>query len=294
MIAKGIDRFPDNTDRMAGSVDVWWIVHDGGMLMLLPFLLTQNKVWRHCKMRIFTVAQMEDNSIQMKKDVEKFVYQLRIHAEVQVIEMRTADISAYTYERTLVMEQRSAMLRAAKEGGNGMSLTPQKLVDSAGDTPPTVTELKVDSGIRIEVSPGDVELSAVLPQSADVENGFDDSPSLRSTNSSLAGSRISLELTNNQYSFSANSGQQLLKQDLLLVTKPNKRNVRRMHTAVRLNETIRSKSQDARLVILNLPGPPKNEAGEENYMGFLEVLAEGMERVLMVRGGGREVITIYS
>jgi hypothetical protein len=30
---------------------------DGGMLMLLPFLLTQHKVWRNCKMRIFTVAR---------------------------------------------------------------------------------------------------------------------------------------------------------------------------------------------------------------------------------------------
>jgi len=31
-----------------------------------------------------------------------------------------------------------------------------------------------------------------------------------------------------------------------------------------------------------------------SYMEFLEVLTEGLERVLMVRGGGREVITIYS
>lgn len=29
-------------------------------------------------------------------------------------------------------------------------------------------------------------------------------------------------------------------------------------------------------------------------MDFLEVLTEGLEKVLMVRGGGREVITIYS
>ena len=28
-------------------------------------------------------------------------------------------------------------------------------------------------------------------------------------------------------------------------------------------------------------------------MEYLEVLTEGIERVLMVRGGGREVITIY-
>ena len=29
-------------------------------------------------------------------------------------------------------------------------------------------------------------------------------------------------------------------------------------------------------------------------MEFLEVLTEGLDRVVMVRGGGREVITIYS
>ncbi|XP_065368009.1 solute carrier family 12 member 5-like [Calliphora vicina] len=78
--------------------------------------------------------------------------------------------------------------------------------------------------------------------------------------------------------------------------KPNEMNVRRMHTAVKLNEVIVNKSQDAQLVIMNLPGPPKdiNPARESNYMEFLEVLTEGLEKVLMVRGGGREVITIYS
>ncbi|KAJ8374859.1 hypothetical protein SKAU_G00054390 [Synaphobranchus kaupii] len=74
----------------------------------------------------------------------------------------------------------------------------------------------------------------------------------------------------------------------------NQSNVRRMHTAVRLNEAVVNKSQGAHLVLLNMPGPPKNKCGDENYMEFLEVLMEGLNRVLLVRGGGREVITIYS
>lgn len=77
---------------------------------------------------------------------------------------------------------------------------------------------------------------------------------------------------------------------------PDEGTVRRMHTAVKLNEVIVSRSHDSQLVILNLPGPPRDTKleRESNYMEFLEVLTEGLERVLMVRGGGREVITIYS
>lgn len=114
LVANNVDNFPGNQDRLAeGTIDVWWVVHDGGLLMLLPFLLRQHKVsvscgssavspspvppsfvclrihqvWRKCKMRIFTVAQMDDNSIQMKKDLQMFLYHLRLDAEVEVVEM---------------------------------------------------------------------------------------------------------------------------------------------------------------------------------------------------------------
>ena len=41
-------------------------------------------------------------------------------------------------------------------------------------------------------------------------------------------------------------------------------NVRRMNTSVKLNDLIVSRSHDARLVLLNLPGPPKYLEYEEN------------------------------
>uniref|UniRef100_A0A4W5JZ89 Solute carrier family 12 member 5b n=1 Tax=Hucho hucho TaxID=62062 RepID=A0A4W5JZ89_9TELE len=205
LVPKNIAAYPSNGERFTeGHIDVWWIVHDGGMLMLLPFLLRQHKVWRKCKMRIFTVAQMDDNSIQMKKDLITFLYHLRIDAEVEVVEMHDSDISAYTYEKTLVMEQRSQILK----------------------------QISNDATCVLYCTP-------VCPVR-------------------------------------------------------NQSNVRRMHTALRLNEVIMKKSKEAKLVLLNMPGPPKNRMGEENYMEFLEVLTEGLNRVLLVRGGGREVITIYS
>lgn len=57
-----------------------------GVLIQL-ILSAPSQVWRKCGMRIFTVAMMEDNSIQMKKDLATFLYHLRIEAEVEVVEM---------------------------------------------------------------------------------------------------------------------------------------------------------------------------------------------------------------
>ena len=87
LVPKGINQFPEMKVKLRGTIDVWWIVHDGGLLMLLPFLLRQDRTWKNCKLRIFTVAQTEDNSIQMKKDLQTYLYQLRIEADVDVVEM---------------------------------------------------------------------------------------------------------------------------------------------------------------------------------------------------------------
>jgi len=51
----------------------------------------------------------------------------------------------------------------------------------------------------------------------------------------------------------------------------NSQNVRRMHTAIRLNQVIKEESIDAKLTIINLPGPPRDNSGEENcilYQAF--------------------------
>lgn len=64
------------------------------------------------------------------------------------------------------------------------------------------------------------------------------------------------------------------QQSLFVFHCRDNHNVRRMHTAVRLNETIVSKSHEAKLVILNLPGPPKNESGNENCILFLLLLRD--------------------
>nr|XP_057915554.1 solute carrier family 12 member 7 isoform X7 [Doryrhamphus excisus] len=257
LVAKNVDSFPTNQDRLGeGTIDVWWVVHDGGMLMLLPFLLRQHKVWRKCKMRIFTVAQMDDNSIQMKKDLQTFLYHLRLNAEVEVVEMHDNDISAFTYEKTLVMEQRSQMLKQMQLSKTEREREAQLIHDRN-------TASHASMNDKSEAGPERVHMTWTK------EKLFTERGRNRECNSNVA------------------------VRDLFNM-KPNQTNVRRMHTAIKLNEVVVNKSQGAHLVLLNMPGPPKNRGGDENYMEFLEVLLEGLNRVLLVRGGGREVITIYS
>ena len=58
VIPRNISQFPTTKDVMRGTIDVWWIVHDGGILLLLAFMLQKDKVWKNCKIRVFTVARV--------------------------------------------------------------------------------------------------------------------------------------------------------------------------------------------------------------------------------------------
>lgn len=258
LVAKNVDLFPQNQERFSdGHIDVWWIVHDGGLLMLLPFLLRQHKVWRKCRMRIFTVAQVDDNSIQMKKDLQTFLYHLRISAEVEVVEMVENDISAFTYEKTLVMEQRSQMLKQMQLSKTEREREAQLIHDRN-----TASHSAVAARSQAPPTPDKVQMTWTKEKLI--------AEKYKNKDNTVSGFKDLFSL------------------------KPNQSNVRRMHTAVKLNGVVLNKSQDAQLVLLNMPGPPRNRQGDENYMEFLEVLTEGLNRVLLVRGSGREVITIYS
>uniref|UniRef100_A0AAY4CHN1 Solute carrier family 12 member 5a n=1 Tax=Denticeps clupeoides TaxID=299321 RepID=A0AAY4CHN1_9TELE len=298
LVPKNIAAFPSNGERFTeGFIDVWWIVHDGGMLMLLPFLLRQHKVWRKCKMRIFTVAQMDDNSIQMKKDLTTFLYHLRIDAEVEVVEMVRSLSVGKMFRPSLIPRARSAASqiqsitdssRGSIRRKNPAAVTTQLSVTE--EQPGGSKEQKPEEEEQLIGDKSTNPPTPATPQSPATEGAVTPGEAVQMTwtEAKCDGEQAKPP--------GANTPEGI--KDLFNM-KPewenlNQSNVRRMHTALRLNGVIAKKSQEAKLVLLNMPGPPKNRKGDENYMEFLEVLTEGLNRVLLVRGGGREVITIYS
>lgn len=39
-----------------GTIDVWWLYDDGGLTMLLPYIISTRQDWAHCKLRVFALA----------------------------------------------------------------------------------------------------------------------------------------------------------------------------------------------------------------------------------------------
>uniref|UniRef100_A0A7N6BQL1 Solute carrier family 12 member 1 n=1 Tax=Anabas testudineus TaxID=64144 RepID=A0A7N6BQL1_ANATE len=58
-----------------GTIDVWWLFDDGGLTLLLPYILTTRKKWKDCKLRIFIAGQpglWDDLFCRMKSLLQKF------------------------------------------------------------------------------------------------------------------------------------------------------------------------------------------------------------------------------
>eukprot|EP00669_Euglena_mutabilis_P000632 TRINITY_DN10857_c0_g1_i1.p2 TRINITY_DN10857_c0_g1~~TRINITY_DN10857_c0_g1_i1.p2 ORF type:complete len:262 (+),score=83.60 TRINITY_DN10857_c0_g1_i1:217-1002(+) len=101
IIAYNGRHFP-KLSKLQGTVDVWWIMHDGGLLILMAHLLTQHKIWVGCTIRVFVVAGRLDNSVSMQAQLETLLANARIRATVEVVELEDSqDLVAYTQEWTL-------------------------------------------------------------------------------------------------------------------------------------------------------------------------------------------------
>jgi solute carrier family 12 (sodium/potassium/chloride transporter), member 2 len=49
-----------------GTIDVWWLYDDGGLTMLLPYIISTRSNWSNCKIRIFALTNRKQ-----EKDVEE-------------------------------------------------------------------------------------------------------------------------------------------------------------------------------------------------------------------------------
>ncbi|KAH9619527.1 hypothetical protein KSS87_019668 [Heliosperma pusillum] len=91
VIVKGLEEWPNMYQRQFGTIDLYWIVRDGGLMLLLSQLLLTKESFENCKIQVFCIAEEETDAEGLKADVKKFLYDLRMQAEVIVITIKTWD-----------------------------------------------------------------------------------------------------------------------------------------------------------------------------------------------------------
>ncbi|GAV82100.1 AA_permease domain-containing protein [Cephalotus follicularis] len=92
VIVKGLDEWPNEYQRQYGTVDLYWIVRDGGLMLLLSQLLLTKESFESSKIQVFCIAEEDSDAEVLKADVKKFLYDLRMQAEVIVITMKSWDV----------------------------------------------------------------------------------------------------------------------------------------------------------------------------------------------------------
>ncbi|CAK9816690.1 Bumetanide-sensitive sodium-(potassium)-chloride cotransporter [Anthophora quadrimaculata] len=61
-----------------GTIDVWWLYDDGGLTILLPYIISTRSNWEHCKMRIFALANHKQDIVAQEKEMAEIMTKFRI------------------------------------------------------------------------------------------------------------------------------------------------------------------------------------------------------------------------
>jgi len=81
-----------------GFVDVWWLYDDGGLTLLLPYILTTRRIYRNCKLRVFFLTDKPGEFDEDTKSFANLLAKFRIDvAAVYVIPDITKKANSETY-----------------------------------------------------------------------------------------------------------------------------------------------------------------------------------------------------
>lgn len=215
VIVKGLDEWPNAYQKQYGSIDLYWIVRDGGLMLLLSQLLLTKDSFESCKIQVFCIAEEGTDAEALKADVKKFLYDLRMQAEVVVVTMKSWDaqvesgsqqdesLEAFTGAQHRIAEYLAEMKAAAERHGTPLM---------ADGKPVVVNEQQVEKFL---------------------------------------------------------------------------------YTTLKLNSTILRYSRMAAVVLVSLPPPPVNHPAYF-YMEYMDLLVENVQRLLIVRGYRKDVVTLFT
>ena len=294
LVIKGVKYFPvAGEDALvapscaAGEhIDLWWIVHDGGLELLIAFLLRQNVVWKKCELRIYTIIPAEDDSDSLAKELAKELSRLSIDATLIIHPVEGEWIREFTCTNQEVLEVRQRVMDELKltsierkhvvdsivtshhRAHSRSAATPISPNDAptgpGGAHPPATSQPSQPGGHALQNASATWSSSDELPRMAS-SGDFGDFPMVDLVGQST---NIGRERGN------ASSGQSVT-----------------YHFEC-LNELIVQHSAPTDLVLISLPDSTNFYTADE-FMECMENMLKNISRSILIRGTGEQVITGY-
>ncbi|XP_068081750.1 bumetanide-sensitive sodium-(potassium)-chloride cotransporter [Anabrus simplex] len=113
-----------------GTIDVWWLYDDGGLTLLLPYIISTRRNWSGCKLRVFALANKKDELEFEQRSMASLLAKFRIdYSDLKVI----PDITKKPQECTMdffetLIEDFKIPDTASDSSGDGISITQAELL----------------------------------------------------------------------------------------------------------------------------------------------------------------------
>jgi len=286
------------------TLDVWWLIHDGDMLVLLPYLLRRHKVWEKSKLRIFAIADDLVDIQASHRILETHLSELRITAQISIIHVGASHARDVDQNRTVRIPaspqvESSSSIKVKRQNSILGPDMFKPLVDGIDDDDDgaNITDLEVGSPGRpskdlvahLASSTGEETKKWIKKkyEKTKLTSMFDICEKTNPAPASDPAATTAIEENmEDAYAPENAASHQERARALRLKKRDHVRRKKRLVTAAYLNEKIREHSQEAALVVLNLPlsrGTPTEE-----FVLYTEQLTSGLQRVIMLRGHGTE------
>eukprot|EP01065_Artemidia_motanka_P034484 TRINITY_DN4195_c0_g1_i5.p1 TRINITY_DN4195_c0_g1~~TRINITY_DN4195_c0_g1_i5.p1 ORF type:complete len:1087 (+),score=301.37 TRINITY_DN4195_c0_g1_i5:246-3506(+) len=324
LVIKGVDTFPCETDELheltvapefaAGEhIDLWWIVHDGSIELMIAFLLRQHAVWKKAQLRIFSICDYDDDTDEIAERLSEELARLKIDAILIVQPVDPSWIEEFHRTGDDETERRHRVMDELRMTKNERDHDVDEILDHAHKrrAPRSGTGSPRASGAASQ-SPASQRGSQYEPCSQ--RWGTASSAPGRSESAARAGTS---DFQTIQAIHRAGSGHSTTSVHIdgfetlneLRGAGPQRLAVRGKTTVHSqhfecLNQLIRDHSEPRDLVIITLPDPciwkeDRQADGDTSnlwaldFMEDMERMLHGLHRVILIRGSGEEIITQY-
>ena len=297
-------------EPMQGTIDIWWVKVDSGLLLLLPFLLTKHPKWAKCKLRLFAVISSTDDAPgATKRRLEEYLKVQRIAAQVFTVRVDKDVADAAVANRTLDMAARTALVEASEASTMTMvaARTPTRsnMRRSAADvfnrsgsgaaagssSPPPLSPLNEGSQSQddnSDVASPDARRSRAMSKSL---SAMVDAAEIGEGGGVGGGATPPKQPASGGAAAAAAGGDGDTLTPSRAVPAEYASRAARLHSALALNAVMQQQSKDAALVVTNLF--VSRSADVKTFVLESELLMRGIPRALLVRGTGGELVTSF-